>query len=201
LLHLCESKSSSSREKKVFSTEDFYGSFQNDTQEDWDEPFMIWKDELDWNKYLIKYYIGREALWIHRRFLFHELIQQPRFHYSETSSTIDSDISPKKEAPRDGYSHQQLHTFLGEEFELIDTCLNVPDTGFEDTTQQKEYAAMYKMWMIMQLQWINGSKELLERIEKERCNLKAMIEKVCPQRAVVWEGLFCLNQCSYVEPH
>lgn len=80
-------------------------------------------------------------------------------------------------------------------------CLNVPDTGFEDTTQQKEYAAMYKMWMIMQLQWVNGSKELLERIEKERCNLKAILEKVCPQRAAVWEGLLCLNQCSYVEPH
>lgn len=201
LLHLCRSKSSTTKENKVFSTEDFYGIFQNDTKEDWDEPFMIWKDELDWNKYLIKYYIGREALWIHRRFIFHQLIQQPRSHHSETSSTIDSDISPKKEAPTDGYSYQQLHAFLDEEFELIDMCLNVPDTGFEDTTQQKEYAAMYKMWMIMQLQWINGSKELLERIEKERCNLKAMLEKVCPQRAVVWEGLLCLNQCSYVEPH
>lgn len=189
LLHLCQNKSSVSRENKVFSTEDFNGSFQNDTKEDWDEPLMIWKDELDWNTYLIKYYIGREALWIHRRFLFHELIQQPGFHQNETS-TIHCDIGPKKEVFKDHYSLQQIHAFLDEEFELIDTCLSMPNTGFEDTTQQKEYAAMYKMWMIMQLQWINGSEELLERIEKERCNFKAMLEKFCPHRAVVWEGLF-----------
>lgn len=189
LLHLCQNKSTVSRENKVFSTEDFNGNFQNDAKEDWDEPLMIWKDELDWNTYLIKYYVGREALWIHRRFLFHELIQQPRFHQSETS-TIHCDIDPNKEVSKDGYSLQQIHAFLDEEFELIDTCLSVPDTSYEDTTQQKEYAAMYKMWMIVQLQWINGSEELLERIEKERCILKAMLEKVCPHRAVVWEGLF-----------
>jgi len=80
------------------------------------------KSEQGWSyrRWLIRLIVNvntnsKEPLMIlDRRFLFHELIQQPGFHYSETSSAIDSDIGPKKEAPRDGYSHQQIHAFLDE---------------------------------------------------------------------------------------
>ncbi|KAM2118455.1 hypothetical protein EV2_010972 [Malus domestica] len=33
------------------------------------EIYLLWKEELDWDEMLIKRYIGREALWLHRRFL------------------------------------------------------------------------------------------------------------------------------------
>ncbi|KAK7836229.1 hypothetical protein CFP56_022814 [Quercus suber] len=63
-------------------------------------------EELDWNEMLIKHYIGREALWLHRRFL--SLCWMKQF------ATNLHDVS----------CHSDLKISTSDSFKLIMSCIS-----------------------------------------------------------------------------
>ncbi|KAK6156204.1 hypothetical protein DH2020_010452 [Rehmannia glutinosa] len=100
-----------------------------------------WKEELDWVGMLIRRYVGREALWLHRRFLSlvwvkHLAIdgQSTSCHSCCTSSEI-CDIS----------------IFVKEELMLLQSCTIIPDDDFGDYKAQATYSATYIMWLAKQM--------------------------------------------------
>ncbi|KAL0402767.1 UNVERIFIED_CONTAM: hypothetical protein Sradi_1917500 [Sesamum radiatum] len=108
---------------------------------------QVWKEELDWVGMLIRRYVGREALWLHRRFL--SLVwlkhlasddQSISCHYCCRSSEI-CDIS----------------TFVKVELMLFSSCITIPDNEFGDYQAQATYSAAYIMWL---------AKVLLEEVKK-----------------------------------
>lgn len=87
----------------------------------------LWKEELDWNESLIKRYIGREALWLHRRFLSVYCIKQM------------------------GVNHEN-GTFMNNELNLIQSCMKESDDCFEDAKSQVTHAATYALWLRKQIE-------------------------------------------------
>ncbi|XP_020551005.1 protein prenyltransferase alpha subunit repeat-containing protein 1 isoform X2 [Sesamum indicum] len=99
------------------------------------------QEELDWVGMLIRRYVGREALWLHRRFL--SLVwlkhlasddQSISCHYCCRSSEI-CDIS----------------TFVKVELMLFSSCTIIPDNEFGDYQAQATYSAAYIMWLAKQM--------------------------------------------------
>ncbi|XP_057872347.2 uncharacterized protein LOC131078618 isoform X2 [Cryptomeria japonica] len=154
-----------------------FRSLQNDNEGDGGEILLMWK-----------------SLWIHRRFLFYEMIQQTRagFRCTDTSSATHCDMTFAKHRQNHPPVSLDFFLFIEEEFEFIDFWINKTDITFEDTTKQKECAAMYSMWMILHLRQVNGSQELFERVEKEQIKLKVVLENVCPQRTIIWKDVLSI---------
>lgn len=122
----------------------------------------IWKDELQWNKMLLQRYIGREALWIHRRFL--------------------SQCWLKKLAPIDA-----VDNFLCEETELLYACLDIVDDEFSDGRSQAKYAVSYVLWVSKHID-LNEEIKFHKRLE-EIGGLEVLLDKNCPERRLLWKKL------------
>ncbi|XP_051113402.1 uncharacterized protein LOC127239347 isoform X2 [Andrographis paniculata] len=98
----------------------------------------IWKEELDWVRMLIQRFVGREALWLHRRFLSLVWIKQLAVDHQTKcchSSCETCDIS----------------FFIGNELKLFDSCAIIPDVNFGDYQEQATHAAAYILWLTKQL--------------------------------------------------
>uniref|UniRef100_A0A7N0UZJ9 Uncharacterized protein n=1 Tax=Kalanchoe fedtschenkoi TaxID=63787 RepID=A0A7N0UZJ9_KALFE len=94
----------------------------------------IWKEEFDWNESLIKRYIGREALWLHRRFL-------SAYYTKQTGQD------------------QNISTFIDYELHLIQSCTRKLDDCFQDDAEaQVTHAATYALWLGKQVAHPQGSK-------------------------------------------
>lgn len=139
--------------------------------------YTVWKEELQWNELLIKRYMGREALWVHRRFLSHCWIK----HFA----TIRQELIPHLEA--ENGINSGLNDFLGEELQLLHACLNTPADGFDDSPAQAQYAASYILYISKQIHLL-GEYKLQERL-KEAGDLKALLRKTCPEKLLLWESL------------
>ncbi|KAL7107842.1 hypothetical protein ACP275_06G079700 [Erythranthe tilingii] len=84
-----------------------------------------WKEELDWVGMLIKRYVGREALWLHRRFL--SLVWMKHL-------AIDDQCG-----------------FIKDEITLSQSSTIIPDNDYGDYQAQATYSATYIMWLAKQM--------------------------------------------------
>ncbi|KAJ7978173.1 Protein prenyltransferase alpha subunit repeat-containing protein 1 [Quillaja saponaria] len=139
------------------------------------ETFQVWKDELDWNETLIKQYVGREALWLHRRFLSLCWIKYFLTDFHEASYSKD-EIS----------TYSSFATFLNNELGLLKSCSTIVDGVFEDFETQAMYSASYMLWLKMQAPKPLGI-QLLEMLRGD--DLKNMLNKSCPERSSLWSSL------------
>ncbi|CAI0427940.1 unnamed protein product, partial [Linum tenue] len=76
------------------------------------EVYLIWQEELDWNEELIKRYLGREALWLYRRFLSLSWIR----HFT---SDVNDVFSPQKSQSS---IQVNVNAFLDKELLLVNSC-------------------------------------------------------------------------------
>ncbi|XP_076940921.1 uncharacterized protein LOC143610285 [Bidens hawaiensis] len=125
------------------------------------EVHQLWKEELIWSETLIKRYIGREALWLYRRFL--------------------SVFWIKHFAVRMGGTHVDL--FLDNELLLFRSCTVIPDNVFDDYESQAMFAATYMVWLIKQMDELK-SVEIQEKVGEE---IEEVLKKVCPDKAFLWD--------------
>ncbi|MBA0554934.1 hypothetical protein Golob_014007, partial [Gossypium lobatum] len=96
-------------------------------------------EELDLNEALIKRYIGREALWLHRRFLSLCLIR----HLMTTTHGMSCHSTSMD---------NEINIFLDKELRLLDSCSTIQDMEFEDFEGQAMYSTMYFLWLIKVIQ-------------------------------------------------
>ncbi|KAK9059849.1 hypothetical protein SSX86_020553 [Deinandra increscens subsp. villosa] len=125
------------------------------------EVYQLWKEELSWSEILIKRYIGREALWLYRRFLSICWIKHFAAHMGGTNVDL----------------------FLDNEMLLFRSCTTIPDNVFEDYVSQAIYAATYIMWLIKQMDELQGV-EIQEKMGEE---IEEVLNKVCPNKAFLWD--------------
>ncbi|WOL14150.1 protein prenyltransferase alpha subunit repeat-containing protein 1 isoform X1 [Canna indica] len=133
----------------------------------------LWKEELKWTELLIRRYIGREALWIHRRFLAQCWIT----HFTTNEGAIMLD-------PEDPLS-SSTEIFLAKELQLLKCCFDILADGFDDTQDQAQYAACYFLWIF---KFVLPQEPKHEQIIKEVREMKPILQKACP-----WNNLCCKN--------
>uniref|UniRef100_A0A1J3CV42 Protein prenyltransferase alpha subunit repeat-containing protein 1 n=1 Tax=Noccaea caerulescens TaxID=107243 RepID=A0A1J3CV42_NOCCA len=128
------------------------------------EAQKMWMEELDWNKELVERYLGREALWLHRRFLsLNWIMYFARNHSSETGQSI--------------IMNEEIVSFIDKEIQLLKSSMTVPDTKFEDFKAQAVHAAVYMIWLTKH---IPGLWRMLEEklgTEKLKCVLKIVAQE------------------------
>ncbi|KAM4119607.1 hypothetical protein ACJW30_03G072300 [Castanea mollissima] len=135
----------------------------------------VWKEELDWNEMLIKRYIGREALWLHRRFLSLCWMKQFATNLHDVFCHSDLKIS----------TSDSFNSFIDNELHLLNSCSTILDNDFEDFQAQATYSATYILWLTKQIPefWSEFQEKLTIG------NLKTMLSKVCPERSFPWDSL------------
>ncbi|KAL5768132.1 hypothetical protein ACOSP7_014710 [Xanthoceras sorbifolium] len=148
--------------------------------------YNIWKEELDWNEALIGRYVGREALWLHRRFLSSYWIRHIATDLHSVScqfeheSSIDIDVG----------------SFIDHELHLLDSCSTIPDDDFEDFQAQAIHSATYILWLTKQI----PKSHRIDLQEKLRArDLKRLLNLACPERSSLWNCLVDLN-ASKIQP-
>ncbi|XP_057458363.1 uncharacterized protein LOC130749092 [Lotus japonicus] len=124
------------------------------------------KDELDWNQTLIKRYVGREALWLHRRFLSTCWI---------SNFLIDSGDGKEKIG-----MYHDFGTFIQNELSLLHSSTAFTDDDFADFQAQASYSASYMLWLKVQVPK-PLQNEFLEKIRD--VDLKTLLDKLCPERS------------------
>lgn len=130
------------------------------------EILQLWKEELDWNERLIKLYVGREGLWLHRRFLALVLIKH--LLVDHTDMGMNNDFS--------GFIDPELH--------LLRTCLNVPDSHFEDHKGQALFSATYMLWLLKQIPESCGF-DFDKKLRAE--NLQSMLKEASSEKSFLWD--------------
>ncbi|XP_055961235.1 uncharacterized protein LOC126675402 isoform X2 [Mercurialis annua] len=150
---------------------------QEDESSDHDaEIYHIWQEELQWNKELIKHYVGREALWLYRRFLSLCWIRHFATDLSNSSRTskcktcIVTDIS----------------LFMNNELCLVHSCSSIPDDSYEDSEAQAVHSSTYILWLAKQIPESQGI-ELKKKLNAG--NWKAVLNGACPGRSSLWDNL------------
>ncbi|KAM4119606.1 hypothetical protein ACJW30_03G072300 [Castanea mollissima] len=135
----------------------------------------VWKEELNWNEMLIKRYIGREALWLHRRFLSLCWMKQFATNLHDVFCHSDLKIS----------TSDSFNSFIDNELHLLNSCSTILDNDFEDFQAQATYSATYILWLTKQIPefWSEFQEKLTIG------NLKTMLSKVCPERSFPWDSL------------
>ncbi|CAN7078773.1 hypothetical protein Bca4012_077858 [Brassica carinata] len=128
------------------------------------EAHRIWKEELDWNKELVERYLGREALWLHRRFLsLNWIMHFGRNHSSETGQRM--------------VMNEEIVTFVDKEIHLLESCMTVPDTKFEDFQAQALQAAVYMLWLTKNVPELWRMLEEKLGTEKIKCILNTVAQE------------------------
>ncbi|KAK9291468.1 hypothetical protein L1049_019416 [Liquidambar formosana] len=144
------------------------------------EVYQVWKEELDWNEMLIKRYIGREALWLHRRFLSLYWVK----HFATNLHGVSCHSENKT-----GINHD-LDIFMDNELQLLHSCSRIPDNIFEDVQAQAMFSATYILWLTKQIsdsQWF----ELKEKLTA--VDLKTLLNVACPEKNFLWDSLMGLH--------
>ncbi|XP_050380454.1 uncharacterized protein LOC126797773 isoform X2 [Argentina anserina] len=137
---------------------------------------QLWKEELDWDEMLIKRYIGREALWLHRRFLSLFWIK----HFSTCDTRLAGDLKHKASMNND------FSIFLDHEFNLLWSCSIIPDDNFDDYQAQATHSATYMLWLSKQIP-DSGGFEFREKLRTE--NLQALLNKACHEKSSTWDSI------------
>ncbi|XP_022937607.1 protein prenyltransferase alpha subunit repeat-containing protein 1 isoform X1 [Cucurbita moschata] len=135
--------------------------------------YQMWKEELDWDEMLIKRYVGREALWIHRRFL--------------SACWMIHFVTDPNTREQEGEISNNFHFFFENELNLVNSCSFIPNDDFEDFQAQATYSGAYLLWLIK-----NCPKPNMIQLDEKlkACNLKTLLYKVCPEgRYSLWKSL------------
>nr|GMC51430.1 protein prenyltransferase alpha subunit repeat-containing protein 1-like isoform X1 [Ipomoea batatas] len=140
----------------------------------------MWKDELDWIEKLIKIYVGREALWLHRRFLSSCWIK----HFASTDHRKPRHSSKKSSGTCD------IDRFIDNELQLFNSCATIIDSHFDDYQAQATYAATYIMWLKKQIQVESLGIEFQRKLQVS--GLKTFLNNACPEKAFLWDSLLQL---------
>ncbi|KAA8539002.1 hypothetical protein F0562_025694 [Nyssa sinensis] len=146
------------------------------------EIHQVWKEELDWNEMLIKRYIGREALWLHRRFLSLCWIKHFATDIHDASCHSDHKTST---------SHDMV-IFMDNELGLFRSCSAILDNDFEDFQSHAIFSATYILWLTKQVSECLGI-ELREKLLAGEP--KTLLNKVCLEKAFLWDSLGGLCGC------
>ncbi|KAG6703234.1 hypothetical protein I3842_07G074300 [Carya illinoinensis] len=142
------------------------------------EIYKLWKEELHWNETLIKQYIGREALWLHRRFLSLCWMKQFVTDVNDVSCNSEQKISISND----------FGFFISNELQLLHSCSSVPNSDFDDFKAQATFSASYMLWLTKQSsEFLSKDSEHQEKLTAG--NLKTLLSKVCPERSSLWDSL------------
>ncbi|XP_020867091.1 uncharacterized protein LOC9329817 isoform X3 [Arabidopsis lyrata subsp. lyrata] len=131
------------------------------------EARKIWKEELDWNKELVERYVGREALWLHRRFL--------SLNWIIYFACNDSDVSP--EPGESIIMNEEIAIFIDNEIHLLESSMIVPDTKFEDFQAQALHAGVYMLWLTKKMPELWRMVEEKLGTEKVKCVLSTIAQE------------------------
>ncbi|KAE8009953.1 hypothetical protein FH972_006356 [Carpinus fangiana] len=153
---------------------------QENASSDYVEIHKVWKEELDWNEMLIKRYIGREALWLHRRFL--SLCWMEQFATDLCNASCHSEQKTSISTV--------FGSFVDNELRLLDSCSTVLSNDFDDFQAQATLSATYILWLTKQIPEFQS--ELQEK-KLTAGNLKSMLSKMCPERSCLWDSLMGLD--------
>ncbi|KAK4378268.1 hypothetical protein RND71_000130 [Anisodus tanguticus] len=133
------------------------------------------KDEFNWVEKLINRYVGREALWLHRRFLLTCYIRY--FALGDHDRSLPSNQRNIRTVDTD--------MLIDNELELFRACTIVPDCDFEDYQAQATFAATHMVWLKKQL---SGTLAIdIQKVETSR--LKSLLTNVCPEKNLLWNSL------------
>ncbi|XP_042000128.1 protein prenyltransferase alpha subunit repeat-containing protein 1-A-like [Salvia splendens] len=124
----------------------------------------LWKEELDWDAMLIRLYVGRESLWLHRRFL--SLIWM-------------------KHLAVDGQSNM----FVKDELKLFQSCTIIPDNEYGEYQAQTTFSATYITWLAKQMPESFGVV-LKESSQFEA--LKLLLDQA--EKSFLWDSLNASTQ-------
>ncbi|KAK4851960.1 hypothetical protein QYF36_019785 [Acer negundo] len=177
-LHIADSSCFHYRRRLMLRIFEDFCHTQADHSSDYNfKIYNIWKDELDWNAALIKRYVGREALWLHRRFLSSYWIRH-----------IATDLH--------GVSYQfDFGSFIDHELCLLDSCSTIPDDDFEDFQAQAIHSATYIVWLTKQI----PEPQRIDIQEKLRArDLNRLLNTACPERSSLWDCLVGAEASSQV---
>nr|XP_048324461.1 protein prenyltransferase alpha subunit repeat-containing protein 1-A isoform X1 [Ziziphus jujuba var. spinosa] len=140
------------------------------------EIHQLLKEELEWNEMLIKRFIGREALWLHRRFL--SLVLIKHFLSDQIGTSMDNDFG----------------IFLDNELRLLSSCSTIPDSEFEDYQAQALHSTTYMLWLVKQVPEFDGIG-VQEKLRTDK--MKVLLNDACPDRSFLWDYLIsehCLKE-------
>ncbi|KAI3984828.1 hypothetical protein MKX01_039445 [Papaver californicum] len=151
---------------------------QNISMNSYPELYRVWKEELNWDKMLIKRYVGREALWGHRMFLSQCWVKHFGIAAQDGANLNGDDFNVK-----DG-----MGIFMADEIQLLQSCLTIRDDDFEYWRTQAVLAAAYVLWLSKQIPHSEGV-ESLRKLKEEVGDLKALLIKLRPEKAPLWNGL------------
>ncbi|KAG5624795.1 hypothetical protein H5410_010013 [Solanum commersonii] len=139
------------------------------------ELHKLLKDEFSWVEKLIKCYVGREALWLHRRFLLTCWIRY--FACGDHDRSLPSNQRNTRTV--------DIDMLIDNELELFRSCTILPDSDFEDYQAQATFAATYMVWLKKQLA---GALAInIQKVETSR--LKSLLTNVCPEKSLLWNYL------------
>ncbi|GMH07825.1 hypothetical protein Nepgr_009665 [Nepenthes gracilis] len=142
--------------------------------------YEVWKLELDWNEILIKKFIGREALWLHRRFLSICWVEHFLAGHFKMSTNCDEKNSIEN----------HLSNFMDHELCLLHYCSSIPQDEFEDVQAQAAHAAAYILRLFKQ---ISGHSEIRLEEKLKDDDLRTLLNKVCPEKTKLWDSLLRLR--------
>ncbi|XP_010458346.1 PREDICTED: protein prenyltransferase alpha subunit repeat-containing protein 1-like [Camelina sativa] len=128
----------------------------------------IWKEELDWNKELVERYVGREALWLHRRFLSLNWIMYFTSNHSDVSPELGESIIMMSE---------EIAIFIDNEIHLLESSMTILDTKFEDYQAQVLHAVAYMLWLTKKMPELRRMLEEKLGTEKVKCLLSKIGEE------------------------
>ncbi|KAK9700181.1 hypothetical protein RND81_08G221800 [Saponaria officinalis] len=137
---------------------------------------QLWKDELDWNESLIRRYIGREALWLHRRFL--SVCWVKHFGADQDGSSLHSTA--------EGVEDTHVSVFIDNEVGLLQDSIGLPDSIFEDVQSQITHSASYILWLDREI--CRPSNIILDK-KLGADDLMTLLNKLCPEKTKVWNCL------------
>ncbi|KAG5532956.1 hypothetical protein RHGRI_027266 [Rhododendron griersonianum] len=137
---------------------------------------ILWIEELDWNELLIKRHIGREALWLHRRFL--------SLCWMKYFATDIHDVSCRC-YHKDSTSHE-ISVFMHNELGLVRSCSTIPDNDFEDFQAHATFSSTYILWLIKHL---SESLEIELQEKLPLGELKTVMNDICPEKLFLWHSL------------
>ncbi|TMX01981.1 hypothetical protein EJD97_022905 [Solanum chilense] len=139
------------------------------------ELHKLLKDELNWVEKLIKRYVGREALWLHRRFLLTCWIRY--FACGDNDRSLPSNQRNIRAV--------DIDMLIDNELELFRSCTILPDSDFDDYQAQATFAATYMVWLKKQLA---GALAIdIQKVETSR--VKSLLTNVCPEKSLLWNYL------------
>lgn len=151
------------------------------------ETTVLWKEEMVWIKNLIQQFVGREALWIHLRFLLFSWVDL-------IGPTFSCRFRPSLSADckRFSWDPKEALSAISSEQPFVDDCLDACKGVSTDAgDRQREYAATYRLWLAMlgKNQQKQSGKNGYQSTHEDFNSVELLLRDVAPDRKQLWAGL------------